>query len=93
MADFGEKPGTLDLLSLLGQNAGNFMMHPAQQSRRAFEAARDMAGNFIAPMQAATPLDPGARPGLAPEVQAEMPRQAQNTLVEALLRQRMQQGQ
>lgn len=85
--------GAGDLAQLMLQRIKMLGTDPKQFAQTAYQAYQNMGQNAIAPIQAATPLDPGARPGLAPEVQAEMPRQAQNPLVEALLRQRMMQGQ
>lgn len=56
-----------EMLKAGGQNLGNFIVHPTQQSERAAQVARELFSNQADAMRPTSPLQPYMRPGVPEE--------------------------
>lgn len=54
-----------EMLRAGGQNLGNFMVHPSQQSMRAAQVAQELFSNQADAMRPSSPMQPYLRPGVA----------------------------
>jgi hypothetical protein len=54
----------IEAMKAAAQNAGNFAMHPTDQSQRAAQVAQEMFLNQSNAMRPSSPLDPSMRPGV-----------------------------
>jgi len=57
----------IEAMKAAAQNAGNFVMHPTDQSKRAAQVAQDMFSNYSNLALATSPLQPYMRPGVPEE--------------------------
>jgi hypothetical protein len=55
----------MEAIRAMGQNTGNFLMHPTQQSMLAAQVAQQLAQNQADAMRPSSPLQPYSRPGVA----------------------------